>query len=149
MKRQVEEGCGPHSFPQDSHSHTTQGTWPGYLPVYFWPEPEAQSSPCERTMPQEGLTFSQNDLTYPNRLTVGPGRAQVPLGPCGWVVPARSIQVAVVGGLPLALSALSALDPWEAGYEVKQPWVESSRVREPRRTALPPGSQSLILWCWD
>ena len=75
-------------------------------------------------MPQEGLTFSQNDLTYPNRLTVGPGRAQVPLGPCGWVVPARSIQVAVVGGLPLALSALSALDPWEAGYEVKQPWGE-------------------------
>ena len=27
--------------------------------------------------------------------------------------------------------------------------VESSRVREPRRTALPHGSQSPVLWCWD
>ena len=27
--------------------------------------------------------------------------------------------------------------------------VESSRVREPRRTALPHGLQSLVLWCWD
>ena len=27
--------------------------------------------------------------------------------------------------------------------------VESSRVREPRRTALPCGSQSLVLWWWD
>ena len=28
----------------------------------------------------------------------------------------------------------------------KGPWVESSRVREPRRTALPHGSQSWVLW---
>ena len=27
--------------------------------------------------------------------------------------------------------------------------VESSRVREPRRTALPRGSQSRVLWWWD
>ena len=27
--------------------------------------------------------------------------------------------------------------------------VESSRVREPRRTALLHGSQSQVLWCWD
>ena len=27
--------------------------------------------------------------------------------------------------------------------------VESSRVREPRRTALPRGSQSWVLWWWD
>ena len=27
--------------------------------------------------------------------------------------------------------------------------VESSRVREPRRTALPCGSQSRVLWWWD
>ena len=27
--------------------------------------------------------------------------------------------------------------------------VESSRVREPRRTALPHGSQSQVLWWWD
>ena len=27
-------------------------------------------------------------------------------------------------------------------------WVESSRVREPRRTALPCGSQSQVLWEW-
>ena len=27
--------------------------------------------------------------------------------------------------------------------------AESSRVREPRRTALPRGSQSLVLWWWD
>ena len=27
--------------------------------------------------------------------------------------------------------------------------VESRRVREPRRTALPPGSQSGVLWPWD
>ena len=27
--------------------------------------------------------------------------------------------------------------------------VESSRVREPRRTALPRGSQSQIVWWWD
>ena len=27
--------------------------------------------------------------------------------------------------------------------------VESSRVREPRRTALPRGSQSQVLWWWD
>ena len=26
--------------------------------------------------------------------------------------------------------------------------VESSRVREPRRTALPHGSQAPVLWCW-
>lgn len=98
---QMGHPCGSHSFPRDPHSHTAQGTWPGYLPVHFWPEPGAQSGPCERTRPQEGLTFLQNDLTYPSRLTVGPGRAQVPLGPCGWGVPAGSIQVAVVGGPPL------------------------------------------------
>ena len=28
----------------------------------------------------------------------------------------------------------------------KGTWVESSRVREPRRTALPRGSQSRVLW---
>ena len=28
----------------------------------------------------------------------------------------------------------------------KGTWVESSRVREPRRTALPHGSQSQVLW---
>ena len=28
----------------------------------------------------------------------------------------------------------------------KGAWVESSRVREPRRTALPRGSQSRVLW---
>ena len=28
----------------------------------------------------------------------------------------------------------------------KGTWVESSRVREPRRTALPHGSQSRVLW---
>ena len=28
----------------------------------------------------------------------------------------------------------------------KGTWVESSRVREPRRTALPSGSQSWVLW---
>ena len=28
----------------------------------------------------------------------------------------------------------------------KGTWVESSRVREPRRTALPRGSQSWVLW---
>ena len=27
--------------------------------------------------------------------------------------------------------------------------VKSSRVREPRRTALPCGSQSQVLWLWD
>ena len=27
--------------------------------------------------------------------------------------------------------------------------VESSKVREPRRTALPGGSHSLVLWWWD
>ena len=31
----------------------------------------------------------------------------------------------------------------------KGPRVESSRVREPRRTALPHGSQSRVLWWWD
>ena len=28
----------------------------------------------------------------------------------------------------------------------KGTWVESSRIREPRRTALPRGSQSQVLW---
>ena len=28
----------------------------------------------------------------------------------------------------------------------KGSWVESSRIREPRRTALPRGSQSRVLW---
>ena len=28
-------------------------------------------------------------------------------------------------------------------------WVENSRIREPRRTALPCGWQSLVLWWWD
>ena len=28
----------------------------------------------------------------------------------------------------------------------KGTWVENSRVREPRRTALPSGSQSWVLW---
>ena len=27
--------------------------------------------------------------------------------------------------------------------------AESSRIREPRRTALPCGWQSWVLWCWD
>ena len=27
-------------------------------------------------------------------------------------------------------------------------WAESSRVREPRRTALPRDSQSQVLWSW-
>ena len=27
--------------------------------------------------------------------------------------------------------------------------AESSRVREPRRTALPKGSKSRVLWWWD
>ena len=31
----------------------------------------------------------------------------------------------------------------------KGTWVESSRVREPRRTALPHGLQSRVLWWWD
>ena len=31
----------------------------------------------------------------------------------------------------------------------KGTWVESSRVREPRRTALLRGSQSQVLWWWD
>ena len=31
----------------------------------------------------------------------------------------------------------------------KGTWVESSRVRETRRTALPRGSQSRVLWWWD
>ena len=31
----------------------------------------------------------------------------------------------------------------------KGTWVESSRVREPRRTALPHGLQSQVLWWWD
>ena len=31
----------------------------------------------------------------------------------------------------------------------KGTWVESSRVREPRRTALSHGLQSPVLWCWD
>ena len=31
----------------------------------------------------------------------------------------------------------------------KGTWVESRRVREPRRTALPHGLQSQVLWWWD
>ena len=31
----------------------------------------------------------------------------------------------------------------------KGTWAEISMVREPRRAALPRGSQSWVLWCWD
>ena len=31
----------------------------------------------------------------------------------------------------------------------KGTWVESSGAREPRRTALPHGWKSWVLWCWD